>query len=96
MQLTNFTDYALRTLLYLGAQPERLVPIAEVSAAYGISRHHLMKVASLLARAGFVAAVRGGGAAAFPSLGGWSASWGRAATDRERGPPSGMAVRAPV
>jgi len=61
MQLTNFTDYALRTLLYLGAQPERLVPIAEVSAAYGISRHHLMKVASLLARAGFVAAVRGRG-----------------------------------
>ena len=61
MQLTSFTDYALRTLLYLAAQPERLVPIAEVSAAYRISNHHLTKVANLLARAGFVAAQRGRG-----------------------------------
>lgn len=61
MQLTQFTDYALRTLLYLGAHSGRLVPIAEVSAAYGISNHHLVKVANLLARAGFVTAVRGRG-----------------------------------
>ncbi len=61
MQLTSFTDYALRTLLYLAAQPERLVPIAEVSAAYRISNHHLTKVANLLARTGFVAAQRGRG-----------------------------------
>ncbi len=61
MQLTSFTDYALRTLLYLAAQSERIVPIAEVSAAYGISNHHLTKVANLLARTGFVAATRGRG-----------------------------------
>lgn len=61
MQLTNFTDYALRTLLYLAAQPDRVVPIAEVSAAYGISNNHLTKVANLLAREGFVAALRGRG-----------------------------------
>lgn len=64
MQLTSFTDYALRTLLYLAvktSQGERLVPIAEVSAAYGISNHHLTKVANLLAREGLVNAVRGRG-----------------------------------
>jgi Rrf2 family nitric oxide-sensitive transcriptional repressor len=61
MQLTQFTDYALRTLLYLGVHGDRLVPIAEVSAAYGISNHHLVKVASLLVRAGYVQAVRGRG-----------------------------------
>jgi Rrf2 family nitric oxide-sensitive transcriptional repressor len=61
MQLTQFTDYALRTLLYLGVNRGRLVPIAEVSAAYGISNHHLVKVASLLVRAGYVHAVRGRG-----------------------------------
>ena len=61
MQLTQFTDYALRTLLYLGVHNERLVPIAEVSAAYGISNHHLVKVAGLLVRAGYVHAVRGRG-----------------------------------
>ena len=64
MQLTSFTDYALRTLLYLAvktSQGERLVPIAEVSAAYGISNHHLTKVANLLARSGLVNAVRGRG-----------------------------------
>jgi Rrf2 family nitric oxide-sensitive transcriptional repressor len=50
MQLTSFTDYALRTLLYLAvrsAEGDGLVPIAEVSAAYGISNHHLTKVAKL-------------------------------------------------
>jgi Rrf2 family nitric oxide-sensitive transcriptional repressor len=61
MQLTQFTDYALRTLLYLGVNGGRLVPVAEVSAAYGISNHHLMKVSGLLVRAGYVHAVRGRG-----------------------------------
>jgi Rrf2 family nitric oxide-sensitive transcriptional repressor len=61
MQLTQFTDYALRTLLYVGAHPGRRVPIAEVSAAYGISNAHLVKVAGLLARAGFVRSLRGRG-----------------------------------
>jgi hypothetical protein len=31
MQLTLFSDYALRVGLYLASHPERLVPAAEVS-----------------------------------------------------------------
>ena len=43
MQLTQFSDYSLRLLLYLAAHPDRLVPIDEVSRAYGVSHHHLVK-----------------------------------------------------
>ena len=45
MHLTLHADYALRTLLYLALHPGRVVPTAEVSRAYGISKHHLVRVA---------------------------------------------------
>lgn len=61
MQLTQFSDFALRTLLYLAVHDDRLVPVAEISAAYGISNNHLVKVAHLLARLGFVESTRGRG-----------------------------------
>lgn len=61
VQLTQFTDFALRALLYLAVHRERTVPAAEISAAYGISSHHLVKVAHQLVRLGFVEAVRGRG-----------------------------------
>lgn len=61
MQLTQFTDFALRTLLYLAVHSDRLVPIAEVSAAYQVSNNHLVKVAHQLARLGLVESVRGRG-----------------------------------
>lgn len=59
MRLTRYTDYAMRVLLYLGARPDALCSIAEVSRAYGISQNHLMKVVNDLAREGYVASVRG-------------------------------------
>lgn len=59
MRLTQFTDYALRLLIYAAAHPDRLVTIEETAAAYGISRNHLMKVANLLTREDFLRAVRG-------------------------------------
>ncbi len=59
MRLTRYTDYALRVLLYLGARPERLCSISEISKAYGVSQNHLMKVVNDLARAGYVASARG-------------------------------------
>ena len=55
MQLTLHADYAFRVLLYLGSQPEgRIASTREISEAYGISRHHLVRVAQTLARHGFV------------------------------------------
>ncbi|MBX3635149.1 MAG: Rrf2 family transcriptional regulator [Rubrivivax sp.] len=61
MRLTLMTDYALRLLMYVARQPDRLCTIGEVAAAYGISEAHLMKVTHHLGRAGFLETVRGKG-----------------------------------
>ncbi|HZH79271.1 MAG TPA: Rrf2 family transcriptional regulator [Archangium sp.] len=54
MHLTLHADYALRVLLYLAANPGRVVSTAEVSDAYAISKHHLVRVVQGLGRHGFV------------------------------------------
>lgn len=59
MRLTNFSDYALRLLLYAAAREDRLVTIEEAAEVYGISRAHLMKVANHLTRTGYLKAMRG-------------------------------------
>lgn len=59
MRLTRYTDYAIRVLLYLGARPDQLCSISEISGAYRISQNHLMKVVNDLVREGYVASVRG-------------------------------------
>jgi Rrf2 family transcriptional regulator, nitric oxide-sensitive transcriptional repressor len=59
MQLTRFSDYALRVLIYAHGAGERLVTIEEMAASYSISRAHLMKVANVLTRSGYLTAVRG-------------------------------------
>jgi Rrf2 family nitric oxide-sensitive transcriptional repressor len=59
MRLTNFSDYALRVLMYAAAREGQLITIEETAARYGISRAHLMKVVNLLTREGYLAAVRG-------------------------------------
>ena len=59
MQLTKFSDYALRVLIYTHAAGGRRVTIEEIAAAYRISRAHLMKVVNSLARAGYLTALRG-------------------------------------
>jgi Rrf2 family transcriptional regulator, nitric oxide-sensitive transcriptional repressor len=59
MRLTSFTDYTLRTLIYLALQPDTLVTIADIAKAYDISANHLMKVVHKLATAGDVATIRG-------------------------------------
>jgi Rrf2 family nitric oxide-sensitive transcriptional repressor len=54
VHLTLHADYALRVLLYLAANPDRVVSTGEVSDAYGISKHHLVRVVQGLGRHGFV------------------------------------------
>lgn len=61
MHLTQHTDYALRVLIYLAVNADRLVTIAEVSERFDISRSHLMKIANHLVRDGFVDGLRGKG-----------------------------------
>lgn len=59
MRLTIYTDYTLRTLMYLAAQPERVATIAEIARAYGISEAHLTKVVHQLGVSGEIETIRG-------------------------------------
>jgi Rrf2 family nitric oxide-sensitive transcriptional repressor len=54
MQVSLHADYALRFLIYLSTHPDRLVTTREVSSAYGISKHHLVRVVHTLAEHGYV------------------------------------------
>lgn len=59
MELSRFTDYSLRTLIYAGLNPQRTITVPEVAAAYGISENHLVKVAHKLGKLGFLETKRG-------------------------------------
>ena len=59
MQLTRFTDYSLRSLMYLASHPERLSSVKEISEHYGISRNHLVKVVHRLSQLGYIETLKG-------------------------------------
>lgn len=61
MQLTQYTDYSLRTLIYLGLRRDGLSTITDISESYGISRNHLVKVVHQLGAQGLIVTVRGKG-----------------------------------
>lgn len=61
MRLTNYSDYALRTLMYLAVTPESetLATITDIANSYQISRSHLTKVIHQLAQIGYIESIRG-------------------------------------
>lgn len=59
MRLTSYTDYALRTLMYLAANRDRLVTIQDIADLHGIAKNHLTKVVHQLGLLGLVETVRG-------------------------------------
>jgi Rrf2 family nitric oxide-sensitive transcriptional repressor len=61
VHLTQFSDYSLRLVIYLACHPEKVVSADEISRAFGISRHHLVKVVQALTDLGVVEAQRGRG-----------------------------------
>lgn len=61
MKLTSFSDYSMRVLIYLAAQPERRATIAEIARSFAISESHLTKVVHFLGKQGWLANTRGKG-----------------------------------
>ncbi len=61
MKLTTFTDYGLRTLMYLAAKPDELCSVKEVAQNYKISQNHLVKVVHRLSQLGYIKTVKGKG-----------------------------------
>lgn len=61
MQLTRFTDYGLRCLMYLAARPVALTSVKEIADHYGVSRNHMVKVAHRLSQLGYIETAKGKG-----------------------------------
>ncbi|CAB3711980.1 Rrf2 family transcriptional regulator [Achromobacter aegrifaciens] len=63
MQLTRFTDFGLRVLMYLTQCRDRsaAVTIPEIADRFSVSRNHLVKVVHFMAQQGWVSTSRGKG-----------------------------------
>jgi Rrf2 family nitric oxide-sensitive transcriptional repressor len=59
VQLTRYSDYSLRVLIFLALEPDRRVTIEEIARRYDISKAHLMRVVHELGLRGFVKTARG-------------------------------------
>ncbi|WP_212635398.1 RrF2 family transcriptional regulator [Rhodobacter capsulatus] len=59
MHLLASTDFALRALLFLATDPERLVNTETMSRDLEISRNHLQKVVQALVAGGFARTLKG-------------------------------------
>ncbi|UNU74178.1 Rrf2 family transcriptional regulator [Moraxella nasovis] len=63
MRLTNYSDYALRSLIYLAIKPKNheLANINDIADSYHISKSHLTKIIHQLGKLGYIESVRGKG-----------------------------------
>ena len=59
MQLTRYSDYSLRVLIFLALHREERATTDQIARAYDISAPHLAKVVKSLAQAGYIESVRG-------------------------------------
>ncbi len=59
MQLTLYSDYSIRVLLYLATKNESPSTISEVAESFRISRNHLVKVVHNLSLNGYIQTTRG-------------------------------------
>ncbi len=61
MRLTNYSDYALRVLMYLAVMPssDTLATISDIADSYQISKSHLTKIVHQLAQLDYIDSVRG-------------------------------------
>lgn len=58
MQLTQFTDYSLRALIYIALKKD-ICTIKNITDAYTISNNHMIKIIHNLAKLGLIKTTRG-------------------------------------
>jgi len=61
MELSQFSDYSLRVLIYVSLNEEELSSVKQIAEAYQISQHHLVKVVHKLGQLGYLETQRGRG-----------------------------------
>jgi Rrf2 family nitric oxide-sensitive transcriptional repressor len=59
MELSRFTDYSLRVLIYAAAREGEKITLSELAQAYRISHHHLVKIVHYLGKLGYLQNRRG-------------------------------------
>lgn len=59
MNITTFSDYTLRVLIYLASHEGEKSTAEKIASCYDISFHHVAKAAQWLAREGYVNSERG-------------------------------------
>lgn len=61
MQLSRYTDYSLRVLLFVSARGGQRATLTQIAAYYQISLEHLRKVVHELSRSGYINTFQGKG-----------------------------------
>ena len=61
MQLSKFSDYALRVLMHLAASPDRLLSTRQIAEMHDAKYNHLTKVTGWLVSEGYAVSSRGRG-----------------------------------
>lgn len=59
MQITKFSDIALRAMMAVALDPDRLFGIRELSNRFRVSNNHMVKVVHSLVGSGYLRSVRG-------------------------------------
>ncbi|MEW6408927.1 MAG: Rrf2 family transcriptional regulator [Nitrospirota bacterium] len=59
MEITRETDYAIRCILYMAKEPEKIFIVNEIAGSQLIPKSFLAKILQKLGRAGLVESIRG-------------------------------------
>lgn len=59
MNLSKFSDYGFRILIYLGNNPDKLFTVDELASTLNLSSHHIKKIVYKLAKSGYLSSSKG-------------------------------------
>lgn len=59
MNLSKFSDYAFRILIYLAENQDKLCTVEELASSLGVSEHHVKKIVHHLAKTEYIVSSKG-------------------------------------